>query len=140
MMFKFTNFLLSQSNQLPSASKDDVYTKTIDAIELEIQKLVAFMDYKNTAILKMTSLVAHASQFERDNHFRISDSFIGALIRFVDLLALLDALKNMKASLNNDFSYYKRIWVWPKRRAINRPNNKKNWDCFWLVNIVLQMS
>ena len=29
-------------------------------------------------------------------------------IRVLDLFALLDALKNMKASLNNDFSFYKR--------------------------------
>jgi cytoplasmic FMR1 interacting protein len=37
-----------------------------------------------------------------------SESYIYLLIQLLDLLALLDALKNMKASLNNDFSFYKR--------------------------------
>jgi cytoplasmic FMR1 interacting protein len=40
--------------------------------------------------------------------FIISETMITYFVRMLDLFALLDALKNMKASLNNDFSFYKR--------------------------------
>ena len=35
----------------------------------------------------------------------------------VDMLAILDALKNMKASFNNDFSFYKRAFGFLRKGA-----------------------
>jgi hypothetical protein len=40
----------------------------------------------------------------------LSESLILYLAKLLDLFATLDAVKNMKASLNNDFSFYKRYY------------------------------
>lgn len=53
--------------------------------------------------------LASASNAKKKNEdFIVSETMIMYLIRMLDLFALLDALKNMKACLNNDFSFYKR--------------------------------
>ena len=39
-----------------------------------------------------------------------SDALLLRMVKMLDMFALLDALKNMKACLNNDFSFYKRLY------------------------------
>lgn len=39
-----------------------------------------------------------------------SESYLWAIAQLLDTFALLDALKNMKACLNNDFSFFKRAF------------------------------
>ncbi len=41
----------------------------------------------------------------------VSEGCLGYLARLLDLFALLDAVKNMKACLNNDFAFYKRCVI-----------------------------
>jgi len=50
---------------------------------------------------------------------RPSEGFMWGLVRILDLLALLDVLKNMKASFSNDFSAYKRALGFSKKRSAN---------------------
>lgn len=53
-------------------------------------------------------LAATMKDKKKVEDFVVSETMIMYFIRLLDLFALLDALKNMKASLNNDFSFYKR--------------------------------
>ncbi len=58
-------------------------------------------------IRKLSATIKDKKKVEE---FIISETMILYFIRMLDLFALLDALKNMKASLNNDFSLYKRYF------------------------------
>mgnify|MGYP002386557801 CR=1 FL=1 len=52
------------------------------------------------------SLASAVSQKKKPK--TIPDLYIHQLVKMLDLFTILDALKNMKACLNNDFSFYKR--------------------------------
>lgn len=48
------------------------------------------------------------SSVDRKKEF-ISDGYLLTLGRFLNMIAVLDALKNMKSSCNNDLSLYRRF-------------------------------
>jgi len=51
------------------------------------------------------------SRLDRKKEF-VSDQYLITLGRFLNMLAVLDALKNMKASCSNDLSLYRRFDHW----------------------------
>lgn len=66
--------------------------------------MIAFYEQSVHAISSIfTNMVAAEKRKEI-----VSDSFLDHLIKTLDMILKLDALKNMKAALNNDFSYYRR--------------------------------
>ena len=75
-------------------------------LEPEVRKLKEFLDYHRVALGKFTQYVSMYANTKEKR--RPSDSMVWNLCRMVDMLALLDVLKNMKASMTNDFTFFKR--------------------------------
>lgn len=87
-----------------SDQKDLIYETILKVVEPEIKKLKDFMHFQNKATLKFVEYITKIDKEKR----KPSESFVWLMVQILDMLALLDVLKNMKASLNNDYSFYKR--------------------------------
>jgi cytoplasmic FMR1 interacting protein len=85
-----------------------------DVLEPEIKKLKSFMYFQKETIavfcdhVKRLGAILDPTKKKKEEVTPPSDSYILCIIQLLDKLALLDELKNMKACLNNDFSFYKR--------------------------------
>ena len=88
-------------------NKEAIYTNTLHVLEPEIEKLKQLMQFQNESIAMFTEQVKLLSNGDKRNEI-IPEGLIWCMIKLLDSFALLDALKNMKACLNNDFSCYKR--------------------------------
>jgi len=84
--------------------KDERYRKTIEVMEPEIRRLKDLMAFKDEQVKWFCETVKTLVKAQY-----ISESLVWYLVRLLDLYKLLDDLKNMKACLNNDFSFYKRF-------------------------------
>ena len=83
-----------------------MFEAILDTLEPEVRKLKEFLDYHRNAIGKFISYVTMFANTKEKR--RPSDTMVWNLCRMVDMLALLDVLKNMKASMTNDFTFFKR--------------------------------
>lgn len=86
--------------------KETIYQRSMEVLEPEIRKLKDFMAFQLRATALFKDIIRRIVE---DKKRLWSEQFMLALINMLDLFALLDELKNMKSSLNNDFSTYKRI-------------------------------
>ena len=73
----------------------------------EIQKLKDFMHFHDRAIETFYAEVKKLCHQEKKKDF-ISQTHLLTLGKFINMFAVLDALKNMKACLSNDYAFYKR--------------------------------
>ena len=85
----------------------EIYEKTVEVLEPEIRKLKGFMHFAKDAVARFCKEVKTLSHPERRKDF-ISERYLLTLGKFVNMFAVLDALKNMKACLNNDYAFFKR--------------------------------
>ena len=65
------------------------------------------MHFAKDAVARFCKEVKTLSHPERRKDF-ISERYLLTLGKFVNMFAVLDALKNMKACLNNDYAFFKR--------------------------------
>jgi cytoplasmic FMR1 interacting protein len=79
-------------------------------------------------------LAANLKDKKKSEDFAISETMITYFIRMLDLLALLDALKNMKANLNNDFSFYKRSFSLLRSNMPDDQSQENNTLYLFLAN------
>ena len=73
-----------------------------------MRKLKGFMHFALSAIERFCKEVKTLSHPERKKDF-ISERYLVTLGKFINMFAVLDALKNMKACLNNDYAFFKRL-------------------------------
>lgn len=110
----------SCSRAVPSVKSDDqpnrieIYEKTVEVLEPEIRKLKGFMHFAQDAVTRFCKEVKTLSHPERRKDF-ISERYLLTLGKFVNMFAVLDALKNMKACLNNDYAFFKRADTFLRR-------------------------
>lgn len=82
---------------------------TFDVLQPEIKKLKELMIFHEHAIRVFYQTVQRQIVDRRTGV--VSEALYDSLIQVIDLLLILDALKDMKSCLNNDFSQYKRYVV-----------------------------
>lgn len=105
---------LPQVKTSDQPNKNEIYEGTYAVLEPEIKKLKTFMYYQRDTIKLFCENVKRLASFYLPDKKKgpaidqPSESFLNCMIQLLDRFALLDALKNMKACLNNDFSFYKR--------------------------------
>ena len=88
-------------------NKAVIYEKTYEILEPEVNKLKALMAFATEAVAVFKAqLEAMISGLSHKKVF--SETFVLHMVRMLDMFAKIDALKDMKACLNNDFSCYKR--------------------------------
>ncbi len=86
-------------------NKVEIHEKTFEVLEPEIQKLKSFRHFQLDTVKFFCECVRKIVAEKKE---LVSESLLTYMAKLLDLFALLDALKNMKACLNNDFSFYKR--------------------------------
>ncbi|EGG14585.1 component of SCAR regulatory complex [Cavenderia fasciculata] len=101
---------LPQVKTSEQANKQQIYEGTFEVLEPEIKKLKDLMYFQRDTIKIFCDYIKKlASTYDKKKEtITVSESLVTYLVKLLDLFALLDALKNVKACLNNDFSFFKR--------------------------------
>ncbi|KAL9431550.1 hypothetical protein AB3S75_026691 [Citrus x aurantiifolia] len=96
--------------QLPNSMKHsqaDLYLETYQVLDLEMSRLREIQRWQASAASKLAADMQRFSRPER----RINGptiTHLWSMLKLLDVLVQLDHLKNAKASIPNDFSWYKR--------------------------------
>ena len=96
----------SRAQPLPATDQYDkieVYQKIIDVYEPEITKLKNFYYFVNKATERFITEIKRMCRKDF-----VSEVYLWTLGRFINMFAVLDALKNAKASIKNDHAAYRR--------------------------------
>lgn len=99
--------------QLPDSMKQsqaDLYLETYQVLDLEMSRLREIQRWQASAASKLAADMQRFSRPER----RINGptiSHLWSMLKLLDVLVQLDHLKNAKASIPNDFSWYKRTFT-----------------------------
>lgn len=99
--------------QLPDSMKQsqaDLYLETYQVLDLEMSRLREIQRWQASAASKLASDMQRFSRPER----RINGptiTHLWSMLKLLDVLVQLDHLKNAKASIPNDFSWYKRTFT-----------------------------
>uniref|UniRef100_A0A673BPG5 Cytoplasmic FMR1 interacting protein 2 n=1 Tax=Sphaeramia orbicularis TaxID=375764 RepID=A0A673BPG5_9TELE len=96
----------------------EIYEKTVEVLEPEVTKLMKFMYFQRCLFLfadchLFFKRLCHA---ERRKDF-VSEAYLLTLGKFINMFAVLDELKNMKCSVKNDHSAYKRAAQFLRKMA-----------------------
>lgn len=102
------------------AKKNAIYASTYEILKPEITKMKQLMYFKDSTIqVFINSLGAILPYFSKrsnnnmgnlqaDFDFFPSDDLMELVVGFLDMVLMMDFMKNTKVSLNNDLSAYKR--------------------------------
>ncbi|KJH49205.1 cytoplasmic Fragile-X interacting family protein [Dictyocaulus viviparus] len=94
-----------KSNDQPN--RVEINMKVVEVLKPEVDKLQRFMLFTNDAIMRFCEEVRRLCHVEKRKDF-VSEAYLLTLGRFLNMFAVLDELKNMKASIKNDFSAFRR--------------------------------
>ncbi|XP_074599073.1 cytoplasmic FMR1-interacting protein Sra-1 [Brevipalpus obovatus] len=102
----------------------EMIEKTVEVLRPEVNKLLAFMYFQEAAIKRFCSEIkrlcmspnsiqnsysGNDSTTGRKKHETfVSEAYLLTLGKFLNMLAVLDELKNIKASVKNDYAAYRR--------------------------------
>ncbi|CAB3409696.1 unnamed protein product [Caenorhabditis bovis] len=96
---------MAKSNDQPN--RTEINEMVVEVLKPEVNKLSCFMRFTLSAIQRFCEEVRRLCHQEKRRDF-VSESYLLTLGRFINMFAVLDELKNMKASIKNDFSTYRR--------------------------------
>uniref|UniRef100_A0A166D3Z6 CYRIA/CYRIB Rac1 binding domain-containing protein n=1 Tax=Daucus carota subsp. sativus TaxID=79200 RepID=A0A166D3Z6_DAUCS len=91
-------------------SQADLYLETYQVLDLEMSRLREIQRWQASAASKLAADMQRFSRSER----RINGptvTHLWSMLKLLDVLVQLDHLKNSKASIPNDFSWYKRTFT-----------------------------
>ncbi|KAG0718012.1 Cytoplasmic FMR1-interacting protein [Chionoecetes opilio] len=94
-----------KSNEQPN--RVEIYEKTVRVLSDEVKKLTKFMNFQRKAIDVFCTQVKRLCHQEKRRDF-VSEAYLLTLGKFINMFAVLDELKNMKSSVKNDYSTYRR--------------------------------
>ncbi|KAL0907569.1 hypothetical protein M5K25_021986 [Dendrobium thyrsiflorum] len=99
--------------QLPDSMKHnqaDLYLETYQVLDLEMSRLREIQRWQASAASKLAADMQRFSRPERLINGPTVTHF-WSMLKLLDILVQLDHLKNAKASIPNDFSWYKRTFT-----------------------------
>uniref|UniRef100_A0A0B6ZWY0 Cytoplasmic FMR1-interacting protein n=1 Tax=Arion vulgaris TaxID=1028688 RepID=A0A0B6ZWY0_9EUPU len=88
-------------------NRTEIYQKTVEVLEPHVNKLMQFMFFQKKAIDLFCEEVKRLCHKEKRQDF-VSEAYLVTLGKLINMFAELDELKNMKASVRNDYSAYRR--------------------------------
>ncbi|KAJ8027992.1 Cytoplasmic FMR1-interacting protein 2 [Holothuria leucospilota] len=94
-----------KSNAQPN--RVEIYQKFVEVMEPEVAKLVNFMYFQQRAIDIFCRDIKRLCHSERRKDF-VSEAYLLTLGKLINMFAVLDALKNIKSSIRNDYAAYRR--------------------------------
>lgn len=87
-----------------------IHQQTFNILRPQIQKLKELMEFHENAVRLFSQNLATLVKPEQKKQVH-SEVKLDYLVQIIDMLIVLDALKDMKACLQNDFSRYKRAFA-----------------------------
>ncbi|CAO4374658.1 unnamed protein product [Caenorhabditis nigoni] len=96
---------MAKSNDQPN--RTEINEMVVNVLKPEVNKLNSFMRFTLHAIQRFCEEVRRLCHSEKRKDF-VSEAYLLTLGRFINMFAVLDELKNMKASIKNDFSTFRR--------------------------------
>ncbi|KAJ3091316.1 Cytoplasmic FMR1-interacting protein 2, partial [Quaeritorhiza haematococci] len=91
-------------------SKADIYRKIFEILRPEIDKMRDLMFFRDRAVQTVVDTLLTLTPDIRDREMFLSMDFLASFAEVLDMFVVLDAMKNIKGSMNNDFSMYKRAF------------------------------
>ncbi|CEF64678.1 Cytoplasmic FMR1-interacting protein [Strongyloides ratti] len=88
-------------------NRNEMNKKIIEVLKPEVEKLYNFLDFINKGVSQFLEEVKRLSIGGKINDF-ISEGYLIMLGNILNMFIILDELKNMKSSIKNDFSTFKR--------------------------------
>ena len=85
-----------------------MYIRMYTVLRPLVLRMQSFMSFRDSAVQRVVDVLTSLIPEIRDKDFFPSVQFLEALARVFDVFVMLDAIKNTKGSMNNDFSMYKR--------------------------------
>lgn len=107
LAFKLLYHNNQQVQRNDQADRNEIHRNTVRVLEPEMKKLIEFMKFQKQAVDFFKDEVRKLANSERIKEF-VSESYLLTLAKVINMFADLDALKNGKASVKNDFALYKR--------------------------------
>jgi len=104
-MISVYSFLQIKNNE--QANRMEIYEKTLQVLGPEVDKAKKMMQFVNEAAARFTEEIKTLSHPERRKDF-FSETYLLTIAKLINMFSTLDALKNMKACINNDMACYKR--------------------------------
>ncbi|VDN03135.1 unnamed protein product [Thelazia callipaeda] len=96
---------MAKSNDQPN--RVEINEKVVEVLNPEVEKLHRFMHFTNKAISRFCDEMKRLCHPEKRRDF-VSEAYLLTLGKTLNMFAVLDELKNMKASIKNDFSTFRR--------------------------------
>uniref|UniRef100_A0A1I7YB62 Cytoplasmic FMR1-interacting protein n=1 Tax=Steinernema glaseri TaxID=37863 RepID=A0A1I7YB62_9BILA len=96
---------MAKSNDQPN--RVEINKTVIKVLIPEVDKLHRFMKFSNDATKRFCAEIKRLCHPEKRKDF-VSEAYLLTLGKFMNMFAVLDELKNMKASIKNDFSTFRR--------------------------------
>ena len=101
------------SRSIPQVKSNDqvdrieIYEKTVQVLMPHINKLMQLMKFQSEAICAFCTEMRRLCHPKKEKEF-VSEAYLLTLGKFINMFAVLDELKNMKSSVKNDHSAFRR--------------------------------
>jgi len=106
-------------------NKTTIYEKTYEILEPEVGKLKKLMFFQKESISFFKQIVDNVKN-GLGKKLVYSEEYVMHMIKMLDMFTRLDALKDMKACLNNDFSFFKRAFGFLRKNMGNDDQTQEN--------------
>nr|PNR59501.1 hypothetical protein PHYPA_002292 [Physcomitrium patens] len=112
---------LPQLSESMKDSQADLYLETYQVLDIEIGRLREIQRWQSSAAFKLAvDMHNYTQSIKKLNGPSVTHMW--AMLRLLDILLQLDHLKNAKASIPNDFSWYKRTFT---QVSVNWPDTEQ---------------
>ncbi|KAJ3384847.1 Cytoplasmic FMR1-interacting protein 2 [Lobulomyces angularis] len=99
---------IPQSNAQNNESKEELALQIFEVMKPEISKMKDFMIFRDHAVQCISDVLTSIIPDIKEKDVFSSTEFLLTLATVLDLFVVLDAMKNIKGSMNNDLSIYRR--------------------------------
>ncbi len=89
------------------ADRIEIYEKTVEVLLPHVSKLMQLMRFQAEAIIAFCTEMRRLCHPKKEKEF-VSEAYLLTLGKFINMFAVLDELKNMKSSVKNDHSAFRR--------------------------------
>ncbi|KAJ3209046.1 Cytoplasmic FMR1-interacting protein 2 [Dinochytrium kinnereticum] len=101
-------FISRMGNLQDPQKRQELNIKIYELLRVEVEKMIDFMTFRDAAVVLVTDVFA-GMEFEMGSYeVAPSSAFFELLAETLDMFVVMDAMKNIKGSMNNDFSLFKR--------------------------------
>ncbi|GAV08221.1 hypothetical protein RvY_17946 [Ramazzottius varieornatus] len=116
-----------KSNEQPD--RVEIYEMTVEVLKPEVAKLLSLMYFQHEAIDRFCAEVKRLCHAEKRKDF-VSEAYLLTLGKLINMFAILDELKNMKSSVKNDYSTYRRAAQFLKSQDSQALQESQNLSMF----------